>query len=207
MEAKAPSGSRRAFPRPRQRQVWESGGRHDLGSRRRRFHEGAHQSRDNNQPICAGTDLDSVWRGSQEKIAKSLLPHAIALSNNQYGRFFYKRLNLPLYESRPKEWREVQLKVVHHFYGPKTAVGEAAVRATKTETAAVEATSAGKSEAEADGDSAPVTTGEGDVKPVKKEKKDKKSKKRTRDSEDEIDDLFADVVSDKKKKKKKSKQT
>lgn len=137
----------------------------------------------------------------QEKIAKSLLPHAIALSNNQYGRFFYKRLNLPLYESRPKEWREVQLKVVHHFYGPKTAVGEAAVRANRTETAAVATSTV--DDAKVEQAASPVAGEDGEVKPVKKEKKEKKSKKRARDSEDEIDDLFAEVISDKKKKKKK----
>lgn len=134
------------------------------------------------------------------------------MSNNQYGRFFYKRLNLPLYESRPKEWREVQLKVVHHFYGPKTAVGEAAVRATKADAAEVEASTANDSamaDVKPEENGATVAVEEDGVKPVKKEKKekkDKKSKKRTRDSEDEIDDLFADVVGDKKKKKKKSKQ-
>jgi hypothetical protein len=80
-------------------------------------------------------------------------------------------------------------------------VGEAAVRATRTETAAVVASpvDAGKVEQA----TSPVVAEDGGVNPVKKEKKEKKSKKRARDSEDEIDDLFAEVISDKKKKKKK----
>jgi hypothetical protein len=112
-----------------------------------------------------------------------------------------------MYESRPKEWREVQLKVVHHFYGPKTAAGEAAVRETKPQAIAAGAIVAAETPS-SENATAIAVEGAADVdqKPVKKEKKEKKSKKRSRDSEDEIDDLFADVVSDKKKKKKKSKQ-
>lgn len=53
----------------------------------------------------------------QEKIARSLLPQTIALGNSEFGRFFYKKLNLPLLERRANEWRELQLKVVHHSRG------------------------------------------------------------------------------------------
>ena len=111
-----------------------------------------------------------------------------------------------MYESRPQEWREVQLKGVHHFYGPKTAAGEAAVRETKPQVAAAGATVATETPSSETVNATPVEGADLDQKPVKKEKKEKNSKKRSRDSEDEIDDLFADVVSEKKKKKKKSKQ-
>jgi nucleolar protein 9 len=58
---------------------------------------------------------------NQEKIARSLIPDAIQLSNSQYGRFFARKLNLHLLERRPDEWREAQLGVKHHFAHEKEA--------------------------------------------------------------------------------------
>ncbi|KAK4689724.1 nucleolar protein 9, partial [Tremellales sp. Uapishka_1] len=69
---------------------------------------------------------DTIWDKAdgfmREKIARSLIPEATALSNSTYGRFFAKKLNLHLLQRRPDEWRELQIGVVHHFAhegGPK----------------------------------------------------------------------------------------
>lgn len=133
----------------------------------------------------------------QEKIARSLIPDSIALGNSSFGRFFAKKLNLPLLERRPVEWREMQLGVVHHFTGPRltdeasggsgsnAVSGGKAVWAKGLEVS--EAAKAKKAEAK------------------EREKKRKRTKEEEALVEDgrEIDDLFAGVVSEKPKKKKK----
>lgn len=62
---------------------------------------------------------DTVWAAAdgfmREKIARSLIPHATALGNSQYGRFFARKLDLHLLQRRPDEWRESVLGVRHHF--------------------------------------------------------------------------------------------
>lgn len=54
--------------------------------------------------------IDTIWAVSdgymREKIAKSLIPHKIDLGNDEYGRWFGKKLELHLLERRPDEWRE-----------------------------------------------------------------------------------------------------
>ncbi len=60
----------------------------------------------------------------QEKIARSLIPDSIKLSNSQYGRFFARKLNLHLLERRPDEWREAQLGLKHHFAHEREAAQE-----------------------------------------------------------------------------------
>lgn len=69
---------------------------------------------------------DTVWATAdgfmREKIAKSLIPHATALGNSQYGRFFARKLDLHLLQRRPDEWRESVLGVRHHFAHQKDEV-------------------------------------------------------------------------------------
>ncbi|ORY23217.1 hypothetical protein BCR39DRAFT_549823 [Naematelia encephala] len=52
---------------------------------------------------------DTIWAASdgymKEKIATSLITHALTLGGSQYGRFFARKLNLHLLERRPDEWR------------------------------------------------------------------------------------------------------
>ncbi|KAG8961677.1 Nucleolar protein 9 [Tulasnella sp. 419] len=47
---------------------------------------------------------------SQERIARSLLPHEDFLAASQYGKHFLKRLNLWLLKRRPQEWKTFQDK-------------------------------------------------------------------------------------------------
>ncbi|BEI83685.1 hypothetical protein CcaverHIS002_0402890 [Cutaneotrichosporon cavernicola] len=82
---------------------------------------------------------DTVWATAdgfmREKIAKSLIPHATALGNSQYGRFFARKLDLHLLQRRPDEWRESVLGVRHHFAHQKDELAplpEPEVEATET---------------------------------------------------------------------------
>ncbi|KAJ9125324.1 hypothetical protein QFC22_000281 [Naganishia vaughanmartiniae] len=67
---------------------------------------------------------DTIWDRAadgftREKIARSLIDHHGTLSQSQYGRYFAKKLNLPLLQRRPAEWKEIQLGVIHHFNGSR----------------------------------------------------------------------------------------
>lgn len=137
------------------------------------------------------------------------MPHAIALSNSRYGRFFYKKLNLPLFQSQPKEWREVQLKVVHHFYGPKTEAGKAVTQQQqqqqqKQQLQPIISDQAPTIPIASDTLSNEPTAAVAEATSETKPKKEKKRKSREPET-DEMDELFADVVTDDKKKKKKRK--
>lgn len=63
--------------------------------------------------------LSSFWRfdsfvdvikktHTQEKIARSLIPHDQTLAASFYGKFFARNLNLYLLQRRPDEWRNAQ---------------------------------------------------------------------------------------------------
>ena len=58
----------------------------------------------------------------EEKIARSLAPHATALSNSQFGRFYANKLKLHLLQRRPEEWKQEVINVRHHFAHQKDAV-------------------------------------------------------------------------------------
>lgn len=140
---------------------------------------------------------DKIWEKAdgfmKEKIARGLIPQAIALSNSQYGKFFARRLNLHLLQRRPDEWREAQLGIEHHFKHQETNAPRSAIQAAALAYASrnqVSLQQAGVAESE-----------------------DKVEKKRKRENAEEvgesetkaIDDLFAPVIKEKKKKSKKVK--
>jgi nucleolar protein 9 len=62
---------------------------------------------------------EKVWEAAdgytKEKIARSLLPHAMAIGASQYGRFIHPKLQFHLLERRPDEWRASVINVKHHF--------------------------------------------------------------------------------------------
>lgn len=62
---------------------------------------------------------EKVWEAAdgytKEKIARSLLPHAMAIGASQYGRFIHPKLQFHLLERRPDEWRASVIGVKHHF--------------------------------------------------------------------------------------------
>lgn len=62
---------------------------------------------------------ERVWEAAdgytKEKLARSLLPHAMAIGASQYGRYLHPRLQFHLLERRPDEWREAVIGVKHHF--------------------------------------------------------------------------------------------
>jgi nucleolar protein 9 len=139
-----------------------------------------------------GTDHAFGNPSHQEKIARSLIPESIKLSNSQYGRFFARKLNLHLLERRPDEWREAQLGLKHHFAHEKEAQQQFA-RPAATEKPAVPPV---KDEAAADDDDAAPVEG--------KKRKRSKGDKSVEDKETAvIDELFDTVIEKKKKKKKK----
>lgn len=51
----------------------------------------------------------------QEKIARSLIPHATSLASSPFGRFFASKLKLHLLIRRPNEWKQEVIGVKHHF--------------------------------------------------------------------------------------------
>ena len=121
----------------------------------------------------------------QEKIARSLIDRHNALSESQYGKYFARKLNLPLLQRRPQEWKELQLGVVHHFHGSRL---QNKVGATQGFMAG------GQQEDKA---SSSVVGGATSV-----DKASKKRKHKTNDETAVIDDLFADVTEKKSKKSK-----
>lgn len=62
---------------------------------------------------------EKVWESSdgytKEKIARTLLPHAMAIGASQYGRYLHPKLQFHLLERRPDEWRAAVINVKHHF--------------------------------------------------------------------------------------------
>lgn len=62
---------------------------------------------------------EKVWEAAdgytKEKIARTLLPHAMAIGASQYGRFIHPKLQFHLLERRPDEWRASVINVKHHF--------------------------------------------------------------------------------------------
>lgn len=62
---------------------------------------------------------EKVWESAdgytKEKIARSLLPHAMSIGASQYGRFLHPKLQFHLLERRPTEWRAAVIGVKHHF--------------------------------------------------------------------------------------------
>lgn len=121
---------------------------------------------------------------TQEKIARSLIPHATALSTSQYGRFFARKLNLHLLERRPDEWRHAQLGVVHHFAHQKRdrSTADGALRVAVP--APFQAPVAAEQDAEA---------------LAKAERKKRKREAKTAAGTDEIDALFAETKGKKSK--------
>ncbi|WVR05940.1 hypothetical protein IAU60_002966 [Kwoniella sp. DSM 27419] len=63
--------------------------------------------------------LDTIWDRAdgymKEKIAKTLIPHQIALGQSQYAKYFIRRAEISLLDRRPAEWREKIVGVKHHF--------------------------------------------------------------------------------------------
>lgn len=123
-----------------------------------------------------------VLAKSQEKIARSLIDQHNALSESQYGKYFAKKLNLPMLQRRPQEWKELQLGVVHHFHGSRL----------QDRGGATQGFMAGLQQGDKTG---PNVAGEA-------EKSSKKRKHKANDETAVIDDLFADVTEKKSKKSK-----
>jgi nucleolar protein 9 len=48
---------------------------------------------------------------SQEKIARSLIPHEQFLAGSYYGKYFARNLNLYLLQRRPDEWKNLQSRL------------------------------------------------------------------------------------------------
>ena len=120
----------------------------------------------------------------QEKIARSLIDRHNALSESQYGKYFARKLNLPLLQRRPQEWKELQLGVVHHFHGSRLQDKGGAAQGFMT----------GRQE----GKTSSVTESEA----MSADKSSKKRKLKTDDETAVIDSLFADVTEKKSKKSK-----
>ena len=104
-----------------------------------------------------------------------MAPHATALANSQFGRFYANKLKLHLLQRRPDEWKQEVIGVRHHFAHQKDAV--AAPAAAQVSVPA----------------SADANGPEGEV---------KKEKRKTREDKDEIDSLFAGAEKKKSKKRK-----
>ncbi|KAJ9097350.1 hypothetical protein QFC19_006818 [Naganishia cerealis] len=120
---------------------------------------------------------DTIWDKAadgftREKIARSLIDHHSTLSQSQYGKYFAKKLNLPLLQRRPAEWKEVQLGVIHHFNGSRLQGRAEAGSKSQHETDAGEVTTK-KRKLKTDDETAVIDSLFADV---TKEKKSKKSK-------------------------------
>lgn len=67
---------------------------------------------------------ERVWEAAdgytKEKIARTLLPHAMSMGASQYGRYLHPKLQFHLLERRPDEWREAVINVKHHFAHQKS---------------------------------------------------------------------------------------
>ena len=57
--------------------------------------------------LC-GVSIVDATKKTQEKIARSLIPHDQTLAASFYGKFFARNLNLYLLQRRPEEWRNAQ---------------------------------------------------------------------------------------------------
>jgi nucleolar protein 9 len=94
------------------------------------------------------------------------------LSESQYGKYFARKLNLPLLQRRPQEWKELQLGVVHHFHGSRLQDKGGATQGFMASRQQDDKTSSA----------------------VSSEKPSKKRKQKADDETAVIDDLFADVT-------------
>lgn len=127
------------------------------------------------------TDPGFPFALPQEKIARSLIDHHNTLSQSQYGKYFARKLNLPLLQRRPAEWKELQLGVVHHFLGSRLP------------------DKAGSS-ANPQGFMGGHSQQDGKAGDAEAKKSSKKRKNKMDDETAVIDDLFADVTEKKSKK-------
>ena len=73
---------------------------------------------------------EKAWEAAdgytKEKIARTLLPDAMAIGASQYGRFIHPKLQFHLLERRPDEWRASVINVKHHFAHQKEKAQSAA---------------------------------------------------------------------------------
>lgn len=114
---------------------------------------------------------------NQEKIARSLIPHATTLSSSPYGHFLARRLDLHLLERRPDEWRESHIGVKHHFahQKPQTQAQRQAGNGAQAESERKKRKVEGEEQEEKEADEIDVLF-QGVEEGVKKSKKGKRSK-------------------------------
>ncbi|KAK4049232.1 Nucleolar protein 9 [Microbotryomycetes sp. JL221] len=125
----------------------------------------------------------------KDKIAESLVGDAFALQASQFGHFFVRKVELPLWQRRRGEWKQ------------KMAVIDAQVKGLQLPGQPAPAQAQPQLEEQAE----PVkTNGEADASTDKKDKQDKKKHKRDR-PKDEVDEIF-DKKSKKSKKDKKKRE-
>lgn len=119
----------------------------------------------------------------KDKIAASLVPHEYALQNSNFGYYFLRKVNLPLYKRNKDEWKARQGR--GEGGTPAELHAQAARKLQEQQQAKAEAEAARqRQEATAAASSALAD----ETEPSKKDKK-----KRKKDKVDEIDEVFKTV--------------